>query len=117
MMIPRRLDLLRQIFPSLATYLYVSELVRALEGCSSILDVGCGALSPIRYLGGMKVGMDAYVPALEGARMHGTHHFYLLGEAQMVDRLFYAQWVSSPEQPGSGSPRTSIWLDPPSLSE
>jgi len=50
-----------------------------LEGCETVLDVGCGARSPLGDVPGTfrSVGVDAYAPALEQSRRAGIHDGYL----------------------------------------
>jgi hypothetical protein len=80
--------------PALAALL--QELRRNLEGCETILDVGCGELSPMRFLAtGRLVGLDGYTPALERAQQRSTHDEYILGDVRLVgeilqDRVFDA---------------------------
>jgi 2-polyprenyl-3-methyl-5-hydroxy-6-metoxy-1,4-benzoquinol methylase len=58
--------------PSLLSLL--GELRAQLRGCETVLDVGCGGSSPLRYLGGFKlVGVDGYAPAVEEAKLRRTH--------------------------------------------
>jgi SAM-dependent methyltransferase len=65
--------------PSLLTL--VTELRRSLAGCRTVLDVGCGHLSPLRFLSHARLtGLDAYEPALEEARKNGTHDEFILGD-------------------------------------
>jgi hypothetical protein len=49
-------------------------LRKALLGCESVLDVGCGPSLAMRYLGvPHAVGVEGYLPAREEARRKGTH--------------------------------------------
>lgn len=58
---------------------YVALLGTLLEGCESVLDVGCGSSSPLRDVPGAfrGVGVDAYEPAIELSRRAGIHEAYL----------------------------------------
>ncbi|MDP9406463.1 MAG: class I SAM-dependent methyltransferase [Actinomycetota bacterium] len=58
---------------------YVALLGSLLEGCDSVLDVGCGTSSPLRDVPGdfRGVGVDAYAPAIEVSRRAGIHEAYL----------------------------------------
>ncbi len=63
-----------EYFPNLSQISYIYELRRMLGGCATILDIGCGANSPLQFLKGAKlVGVDGYQPALDAARKKGTH--------------------------------------------
>jgi hypothetical protein len=58
-------------------------LQRALAGCRAILDVGCGASSPLRYVSCERlVGVDAFQPDLDRARAAGTHDEFVLARGQ-----------------------------------
>jgi hypothetical protein len=66
----------------------VRELQAELSGCETVLDVGCGNLSPMRFLTGPRLtGLDGYAPALEEARRNGTHDQYLLSDVRRIDEL------------------------------
>jgi SAM-dependent methyltransferase len=55
---------------------YYRALERACDGCESILDVGCGAESPVRFFSGRlrrSVGVDLHEPSLEASRRAGIH--------------------------------------------
>lgn len=58
---------------------YVALLGTLLEGCESVLDVGCGSSSPLADVPGAfrGVGLDAYEPAIELSRRAGIHEAYL----------------------------------------
>lgn len=73
--------------PSLLTL--VGELQGALAGCETVLDVGCGKLSPMRFLRGPRlVGLDGYAPDLEAARRNRTHNEYICGDVRALPKLF-----------------------------
>ena len=73
--------------PSLLTL--VREIQSTLRGCSTVLDVGCGNGSPLRFLSGVRlVGVDGYAPALEEARKSGTHDEFVLGDVKRISELF-----------------------------
>jgi hypothetical protein len=72
--------------PALAALL--QELRRNLEGCETILDVGCGESSPMRFLAaGRLVGIDGYAPALERAQQRRTHDEYILGDVRLAGEI------------------------------
>jgi Methyltransferase domain len=49
-------------------------LRKALLGCESVLDVGCGASMTMRHLGvPHPVGAEGYLPSVEQARANNTH--------------------------------------------
>lgn len=63
---------------------YEQELERAVTGCRTLLDVGCGAYSPIGRFsrkpveqGGVEAtGVDAFGPSIERSRAAGLHNHY-----------------------------------------
>lgn len=61
-----------------------------LRGCRSVLDVGCGSLSPLGSVGfdGFSVGLDLSWPALAAARARGHHAALVQADAATVDRVF-----------------------------
>jgi hypothetical protein len=55
---------------------YYEALERACAGCESLLDVGCGAESPVRFFSSRlarSVGVDLHEPSLEASRRAGIH--------------------------------------------
>ncbi|MCM8795315.1 MAG: class I SAM-dependent methyltransferase [Candidatus Omnitrophica bacterium] len=60
-------------------------LKRELVGCQSVVDIGCGADSPLRYCKvPYSIGIDVYEPAIREARNKKTHNAYLIAE---IDNL------------------------------
>ena len=69
--------------------IFVKEIRFALAGCQTVLDVGCGNCSPMRFLEHTHlVGVDGYAPALDEARRHGTHNEFVLGDVKRIADLF-----------------------------
>jgi SAM-dependent methyltransferase len=67
----------------------VGQLGIALSGCETILDVGCGTSSPLRFIRrGRLVGVDGFEPAVAEARLLRTHDEYLVGDVRQLDHLF-----------------------------
>ena len=65
------------------------ELRRALAGCASALDVGCGPDSTLRWLGFENLaGIEGYRPSFETAKKHATHDELTLGDIRELDRWF-----------------------------
>jgi SAM-dependent methyltransferase len=73
--------------PSLV--MLVKEIRSVFRDCSTVLDIGCGNWSPVRFLQGARLtGLDGYSPALEEARRNGTHEQYALGDVTRISELF-----------------------------
>lgn len=71
---------LSQIFHTL-----VYCLKRELKGCRSVLDLGCGLDSPIKYCKvKYSVGVDAYKPYLEESKKKKIHNKYVSGDITKV---------------------------------
>ena len=67
----------------------IGELRSTLTGCKTVLDVGCGSASPLRFLSGMHLtGLDGYARALDEARERGTHDEYVLSDVKKVGEVF-----------------------------
>lgn len=76
-----------RIFTSTRTSAY--ELIAALEGCESVLDVGCGRASPLRFLNCKRlVGVDAFEPDLARAAELGTHDEFVRLDARRIRERF-----------------------------
>lgn len=66
-----------------------NEIVRVLADCDSVLDVGCGPTSPLRFLSCKRlVGVDAYQPDLDTARASQTHDEFVLADARNLTHHF-----------------------------
>ncbi len=72
----------RWLFPRFPEY-----LCRELEDCHSILDLGCGRNSPLRFLppGHYTVGVEMFRPYLEQSKGRGLHADYVLGDVRTVE--------------------------------
>lgn len=77
-------------FVPLREHVFRGALRRALAGCRSVLDVGCGVASPLASLelDAFTIGLDRCLPDLAGARAEGTHRALLCADASSVDDLF-----------------------------
>lgn len=68
---------------------YKLALRRALRGCDSVLDLGCGSCPTMRQLGlGRITGLEGYEPAVARARQLGTHDEIVLGDVRRAGELF-----------------------------
>jgi hypothetical protein len=65
------------------------EVHRALSGCRSVLDVGCGRTSLIGLSGFERtVGLEGYLPDAEAARHNRTHDEIVVGDARDLEQVF-----------------------------
>lgn len=71
---------------------YPDELEKAICGsCRTVLDVGCGAGSPIRRFAARlerTVGVDSWEPSIERSRAKGIHSEYRLMDVREVHAAF-----------------------------
>jgi SAM-dependent methyltransferase len=69
---------------------YQKDVRKSLEGCSSILDVGCGSYSPITPLRGKAwlAGVDAYEGSIQKARERQTHDEFHVHDVLRLPELF-----------------------------
>lgn len=82
------LRLLRRGFDPCQIFSWL-ELRRALAGCQSILDVGCGEASNLPLLECSDLtGIEGYEPSFESAKQKGTHHALVLGDIRKLDEIF-----------------------------
>ena len=64
-------------------------LRKALLGCQSVLDVGCGSSPVMRQIGLPRlVGIEGYEPAIEQARRLNTHDEIVQGDVRELARYF-----------------------------
>jgi hypothetical protein len=68
------------------------ELRRMLADCRTVLDIGCGCSSPLRYLSVQElVGIEGHGPTLEAARKNRTHDEVVPGDVRKLRELFPAR--------------------------
>ncbi|MEM4268204.1 MAG: methyltransferase domain-containing protein [Candidatus Woesearchaeota archaeon] len=73
-----------RIFPS-----YHIELENAIENCETILDVGCGTLSPLKFIRKRKsMGVDAHLPSIMKSKMNNIHDKYINCDVMKIDKKF-----------------------------
>jgi len=85
---------LKQIKPLIKSQLpgsYYSELKREVEDCNTLLDVGCGSDSPIRYLRKRcksAVGVDGHLDSIIKSQLQGIHDEYCQINILDIDQRF-----------------------------
>ncbi len=62
----------------------------SLKGCTSVLDVGCGANSSVRSVikGLYSEGIDAYRPSIIESKRRKIHHKYIVGDISQLDKYY-----------------------------
>lgn len=75
---------------TLYRYSFESELKTVAGQFSSLLDVGCGARSPIKKFskGMYTVGIDLFEPSIKESKQKGIHSKYLLMDMLEIDSKF-----------------------------
>lgn len=82
----------REALPNPSFFSLITEIRRTLKDCTTVLDLGCGDNSPMRFLNTAHLtGVDGYEPSLKKARSRGTHDEYLLADVRKVDQLFQSR--------------------------
>jgi len=87
---PRVRASLREALGKISVVALLRELSAELRNCQSVLDIGCGDSSPMRFLDSRLhlTGVDGYAPALEPARKLRTHDEFFLSDVRKVGELF-----------------------------
>jgi SAM-dependent methyltransferase len=84
------ISLLMQTFPNFALATYAVKLENTLKDCNSVLDIGCGDSSPLRFIKRKKysVGVDGDEKAIQKSRAHNIHDEYVLTDIRLVKKVF-----------------------------
>ena len=70
---------------------YAKMLEKECEGCESLLDVGCGSDSPVKYFASKikhKVGVDGFQPSIDKSKAVGIHDEYVLMNVMDLSKKF-----------------------------
>lgn len=81
-------SLLKESFPKIPFILFVLQLRTILSDCKTILDLGCGELSPIRFVSARTYGVDAHKSSIVKAKKIGTHDFFKLLDVRNLSDYF-----------------------------
>lgn len=85
----KKYNVLRDQFPYIHLLTYISELKKILANCKTILDIGCGATSPLRFTDcEYLVGVDLNPSSIAKAKKNQTHNAYIIADAKDINRLF-----------------------------
>lgn len=74
-----------KLFPS-----FMQEFERELKDCESVLDVGCGELSPLKDVNKklFSVGVDIHKESIEKSKKNKIHSKYCLSNVLDIDKKF-----------------------------
>ena len=86
-------ELLRYVYRRFYRRLFrdlISDLERELTGMKSVLDLGCGSSSPLRYLSGSfySLGVDLFEPSLSRSKQDRIHTDCLLMDVMEAESHF-----------------------------
>lgn len=84
----KKFHLFREFFPKLPTIFFYLLLKRKLRNCKTILDLGCGDLSPIRFVDAETFGVDANESAIKEAKKNLTHNQYIIINIKKLEKKF-----------------------------
>lgn len=72
---------------------YDVVIEREVRDCKTLLDVGCGANSPVQTFNRNLhcTGVDAFVPSIERSRAKGIHNAYVQADVLKIGELFDPQ--------------------------
>src|SRR3990170_2553627 len=78
-------DIYTKIFPDL-----VSELGKELNDCKSVLDIGCGDDSPIKFFSRRfySEGVDIFLPSINKSKKETIHNKYHKMNILAIDKKF-----------------------------
>lgn len=83
-----KFNLFKETFPKFPTFFLFSYYKYLLHDCQTVLDVGCGSNSPIRFNNAYTVGFDASVSAVSSARKRKTHDELIKSNISDMSRIF-----------------------------
>src|SRR5690348_3185635 len=88
----RSFSLARASLRNPSLLMLIAELRKSLQGSQTVLEVGCGNCSALRFVEIVHLtGVDGYTPALQEARRNGTHDEYAFGDVKRIQELFNAR--------------------------
>ncbi|MBI2030993.1 MAG: class I SAM-dependent methyltransferase [Candidatus Levybacteria bacterium] len=74
--------------PKFSTFFLYLFIKNALKECETILDIGCGDFSPIRFLDAKTMGIDVYKPSIDKAKKLKTHNQYAVLNINNLNKYF-----------------------------
>lgn len=88
----RTFNLFAGTFPKFPTFFYLLYLKYILKDCRTILDLGCGEESPIRFFNAKTCGVDAHKSVISRARLKKTHDMYKILDIRNL-KMYYGSKV------------------------
>jgi len=83
------IDIIKHTLPHFAFANFVLMLQKELKDCDSVLDVGCGSASALRFISGKQTyGVDGHAPSIAISKKHGIHNKYGIMDVRELDKKF-----------------------------
>lgn len=82
-------QLFKKTFPSFVLATFILEIEKHLKNSESILDIGCGEDSPLKFLQGKyhMVGIDGHKPSIVKSKRKKLHDDYIIGDLLTLNKL------------------------------
>lgn len=87
----RKFNLFKELFPKFPTLFLYLFIGYKLKNCKTILDLGCGSYSPIRFINAKTYGIDASSTAIKNARRNRTHDILKAMDVRKISKKFKPQ--------------------------
>jgi len=81
----RSFGYLRRMYRQVCPIFYTSYLTKQLNGCDSVLDLGCGNNSPIQFVkADYKVGVELFKPYMQESKRRRIHDRYIIEDIRKL---------------------------------
>lgn len=79
----------KKTFSSFVLVTFIYEIEKYLSDCKTILDVGCGDSSPIRFFEKKyyNLGIDGHRPSIKFSKQNKIHVDYIIGNLKNLGKL------------------------------
>jgi SAM-dependent methyltransferase len=84
----KKSSVLKDHFPNLPFILFVFTLQKVMSDCRTVLDLGCGSLSPLRYINAEVYGLDAHKETILEAKNNRTHNKLIVLDVKSIRSHF-----------------------------
>lgn len=85
----KKLKIIKSLFPNLPAISYNIELINVLKDCKTVLDVGCGSSSPLRFLKfENSVGIEGDRTSFKKTKKNRIHNKYYLMNINKIGNKF-----------------------------